>query len=123
MVLNDGPMVDVLLSDSLFPLAPPTVLACFCRLSASLTITLPDPVLEGTTLAITCTTSGGGAGTVVLRVNGEDSGITGVLQSDTTMRVFDYGTVDRFNSGTMFQCVDTFDNSMSDVATLDVQCK
>ena len=72
---------------------------------------------------ITCTTSGSGAGTVVLRVNGEDSGITGVLQSDTTMRVFDYGTVNRSNSGTMFQCIDTFDNSMSDVATLDVQCK
>ena len=72
---------------------------------------------------ITCTTSGVGAGTVSLRVNGQDSGISGVIQSDTTMRVFDYGTVDRSSNGTMFQCIDSFDNSMSDVATLDVQCK
>ena len=28
--------------------------------------------------------------------------------------VFDYGTVDRSNSGTMFRCIDTFDSSMSD---------
>ena len=107
------------LISSLYPL----VLACFCQLSASLTITLPEPVLEGTALAITCTTSGVGATGVSLFVNGHGSGITGVIQSDTTMRVFDYGTVDRSNSGTMFQCMDWFDNSISDVATLDVQCK
>ena len=99
------------------------MLACFCQLSASLTITLPDPVLEGTNLTITCTTSGAGAGPVLLLVNEQGSGISGVIQSDTTMRVFDYGTVDRNNSGTMFQCVDTFDGSMSDIASLDVQCK
>ena len=99
------------------------MLACLCQLSASLTITLPEPVLEGTTLSITCATSGAGAGAVSLLVNGQGSGIIGVIQSDTTMRVFDYGTVDRSNSGTMFQCVDTFDNSMSDVVTLDLQCK
>ena len=101
----------------------PLVLACFFQLSASLTITLPEPVLEGTNLTITCTTSGVGAGAVSLLVNGQGSGIIGVIQSDTTMRVFDYGTVDRSNSGTMFQCVDTVDNSLSDVVALDVQCK
>ena len=99
------------------------MLSCLCQLSASLTITLPDNVLEGTNLTITCTTSGAGATGVSLLVNGHGSGISGVMQSDTTMRVFDYGTVDRSNSGTIFQCVDWFDNSMSDVATLDVQCK
>ena len=99
------------------------MLACLCQLTASLTITLPDPVLEGTNLTITCTTSGVGAGAVSLLVNGQGSGIIGVIQSDTTMRVFDYGTVDRSNSGTMFQCVDTVDNSLSDVVALDVQCK
>ena len=104
-------------------LASPTVLACLCQLSASLTITLPDPVLEGTNLTITCTTSGAGAGAVILHVNGKLPGISGAIQSDTTMRVFDYGTVDRSNSGTMFQCLDTFDNSISDVVILDVQCK
>ena len=60
---------------------------------------------------------------MILHVNGKLPGISGAIQSDTTMRVFDYGTVDRSNSGTMFQCIDTFDSSMSDVATLDVQCK
>ena len=99
------------------------MLAGLCQLSASLTITLLDPVLEGTNLAVTCTTSGAGTATVALLVNGQDSMISGAVQSDTTMRVFVYGTVDRSNSGTMFQCVDTFDNSISDVATLDVQCK
>ena len=60
---------------------------------------------------------------MILHVNGQLSGIIGVIQSDTSVRVFDYGTVDRSNSDTMFQCIDTFDSSMSDVATLDVQCK
>ena len=86
---------------SLFSSLPPTVWACLCQLPASLTITLSDPVLEGMTFTITCTTSGAGADRVALIVNGLDSGINGVIQSDTTMRVFDYGTLDTSNSVTL----------------------
>lgn len=98
------------------------MLACLCQLAASLTISLPDPVLEGTNLVIACITSGVGAGAVVLLENGQISGNTGVVQSNTSVRVFDLGTVDRSRSG-VFRCVDTFDNAMSAEVTLDVQCK
>ena len=99
------------------------MLACLCQLAASLTISLPEPVLEGTNLVITCITSGVGAGAVSLLRNGQGSGVSGVIQSNTSVRVFDLGAVDRSSSGIMFQCVDTFDNAMSAVVTLDVQCE
>ena len=62
----------------------------------------------------------------MLQVDGQSSGIIEVVQSNTSVRVFNYGTVNRSNNGTMFQCVDTlyyYGTFMSDVATLDVQCK
>ena len=99
------------------------MLACLCPLAASLTISVPDPVLEGTNLEINCITSGVGAGSVVLHQNGQDSMVNGVVQSNTSVRVFDLGAVDRSNSGTRYRCVDTFDNSMSAQVTLDVQCE
>ena len=100
------------------------MLACLCPLAASLTISLPDPVLEGTNLVINCITSGVGAGSVVLRQNGLNSGVSGIVQqSNISVRVFNLGAVDRSNSGTTYRCVDTFDNSMSAQATLDVQCE
>ena len=73
---------------------------------------------------INCITSGVGAGSVVLRQNGLNSGVSGVVQqSNTSVRVFNLGAVDRSNSGTTYQCVSTFDNSMSAQVTLDVQCE
>ena len=90
----------------------------------SLTISLPDPILEGANLVITCITSGVGAGAVGLLRNGQGSGVSGVLlQGNSSIRMFDLGTVDRFNSSTMFQCVDTIDIIMSAQVTLDVQCE
>ena len=52
------------------------VLACLCQLVGggsvpSLTISLPDPVLEGTNLVISCITSGVSAGAVPLLRNGQ----------------------------------------------------
>ena len=100
------------------------MLACLCPLAASLTISVPDPVLEGTNLVINCITSGVGAGGVVLRQNGQDSGVIGVVQqSNISVRVFDLGAVDRSNSGTTYRCVNNVDNSMSAQVTLDVQCE
>ena len=100
------------------------LLACLCPLAASLTISVPDPVLEGTNLEINCITSGGGAAAVILLQNGQNSGVSGVIQkSNTSVRVFDLGTVDRSNSGTTYRCVSGFDNSMSTEVTLDVQCE
>ena len=99
------------------------LLACLCSLAASLTISVPDPVLEGTNLVIICITSGASAGTVVLHQNGQDSVVNGVVQSNISVSVFDLGAVDRSNSGTTYRCVDTFDNSMSAEITLDVQCE
>ena len=90
----------------------------------SLTISLPDPILEGTNLVISCITSGVGARAVALQQNGQGSGVDGVLlQGNSSMRVFDLGTVDRSNSSTMFQCVDTIHIIMSAQVTLDVQCE
>ena len=90
------------------------LLACLCPLAASLTISVPDPVLEGTNLEINCITSGGGAADVILLQNGQNSGLSGVIQqSNTSVRVFDLGTVDRSNSSTTYRCVSGFDNSMS----------
>ena len=101
-----------------------SVLACLCPLAASLTISVPDPVLEGTNLVINCITSGGGAGSVVLNQNGQVSGVSGVVQqSNITVSVFDLGVVDRYNSGTRYRCVSGFDGSMSAQVTLDVQCE
>ena len=71
---------------------------------------------------ISCITSGGGAGAVLLLENGQDSVISGVTQSNVSVRVFDLGTVDRSRSG-VFRCIDTFDNAMSAEVTLNVQCK
>ena len=91
---------------------------------SSLTISLPDPVLEGMNLVISCITSGVGAGAVSLQRNGQAAGVNGVLQQgNSSMRVFDLGTVDRSNSSTMFQCVDTIHIIMSAQVTLDVQCE
>ena len=72
---------------------------------------------------ITCITSGGGAGSVMLHQNGQDSMVSGEVQSNISVRVFDLGAVDRSNSGTRYRCVDTYDNSMSAELTLDVQCE
>ena len=73
---------------------------------------------------ITCITSGVGAGSVVLHQNGQDSGVSGVVQqSNTSVRVFDLGAVDRSNSGTRYRCVNQFDISMSAEVTLDVPCE
>ena len=72
---------------------------------------------------ISCITSGGSAGSVVLHQNGQDSGNSGIQQSNASVRAFDLGAVDRSNSGTRYRCVDTFDNSMSAEVTLDVQCE
>ena len=100
------------------------MLACLCPLAASLTISLPDPVLEGTNLVISCITSGVGSAAVILLWNGQDSGVSGVTQqSNISVRVFDLGAVDRSNSGTVFRCVDMFDNAMSVEVTLAVQCE
>ena len=99
------------------------MLACLCPLAASLTISVPDPVLEGTNLVISCITSGVGAAAVLLLQNGQDSGVSGVVQSNITVSVFDLGAVDRSNSGTMYQCISGFDGSMSAEVTLDVQCE
>ena len=99
------------------------MLACLCPLAASLTISVPDPVLEGTNLVISCITSGGGAAAVLLLQNGQDSGVSGVVQSNITVSVFNLGAVDRSNSGTRYRCVSNFDGSMSAEVTLDVQCE
>lgn len=100
------------------------VLACLWTLVSSLTITLsPDPVLEGANLTVTCIAAGVGAGAVVLLENGQLFASQGVIQSNTSVRVYDYGAVDRSNSGVELQCVDTFDNAMSERVTLDIQCK
>ena len=99
------------------------MLVCLCPLAASLTISVPDPVLEGTNLVVSCITSGGGAAAVLLLQNGQDSGVSGVVQSNITVSVFNLGAVDRSSSGTMYRCVSTFDNSMSAQVTLDVQCE
>ena len=100
------------------------LLACLCPLAASLTISVHDHVLEGTNLEINCITSGGGSGALLLQQNGQNSGVSGVIQqSNTSVRVFDLGTVDRSNSGTTYRCVSGFDNSMSTEVTLDVQCE
>ena len=100
------------------------MLACLCPLAAPLTISVPDPVLEGTNLVVTCITSGGGAGGVVLNQNGQESGVSGVVQqSNVSVGVFDVGAVDRSNSGTTYRCENTFDGSMSAEITLDVQCE
>ena len=99
------------------------MLACLCPLATSLTISVPDPVLEGTNLVINCITSGVGAGSVVLNQNGQDSGVSGVVQSNITVSVFNLGAVDRSSSGTTYQCVSGFDGSMSAEVTLDVQCE
>ena len=56
------------------------MLACLCPLAAPLTISVPDPVLEGTNLVINCITSGVGAGGVVLHQNEQVSEISGVEQ-------------------------------------------
>ena len=72
---------------------------------------------------ISCITSGVGAASVSLLRNGLGSGVSGVIQSNVSVIVFDLGAVDRSSSGIMFQCVDTFDNAMSAVVTLDVQCE
>ena len=60
---------------------------------------------------------------MVLHQNGQNSGVSGVVQSNITVSVFDLGAVDRSNSGTMYRCVNNFDNSMSAEVTLDVQCE
>ena len=100
------------------------VLAYFCTLVSTLTITLsPDPVLEGSNLTVTCIASGVGAGAVVLLENGLLSASQGVIQSNTSVRVYEYGAVDRSSSGLQLQCIDTFDNAMSETVSLDVQCK
>ena len=104
------------------------MLACLCQLAGggslpSLTISLPNPVLEWMNLVITCIRSEGGAGSVVLLRNGQISGVDGVvLQSNTSVRVFDLGAVDRSTSGTVFQCTRTNADSRSAEVTLDVQC-
>ena len=112
-----------LLSALNFPSSP--LISAVLPLSAgSISDNLPDPVLEGTNLVISCITSGGGSAAVLLLRNGRDSGVSGVTQqSNISVRVFDLGAVDRSNSGIMFQCVSGFDNSMSAVVTLDVQCE
>ena len=90
----------------------------------SLTISLPDPVLEGTNLVVSCIRSEGGAGSVVLLRNGQISGVDGVvLQSNTSVREFDLGAVDRSSSGTVFRCIDPVDVIYSAEVTLDVLCK
>ena len=99
------------------------MLACLCPLAASLTISVPDPVLEGTNLVISCITSGVGAASVVLNQNGQQSGFSGVVQRNITVIVFNLGAVDRSNSGTTYRCVSGFDGSMSAEVTLDVQCE
>ena len=73
---------------------------------------------------INCITSGGGAAAVILLQDGQVSAVSGVVQqSNISVRVFDLGAVDRSNSGTTYQCVSGFDNSMSAEVTLDVQCE
>ena len=99
------------------------MLACLCPLAASLTISVPDPVLEGTNLVVSCITSGVGAGNVLLLQNMQDSGVSGVVQSNITVSVFNLGAVDRSSSGTRYRCVSNFDGSMSAEVTLDVQCE
>ena len=102
------------------------MLVCFCPLASSLTISpqvLPSPVLEGTEVVITCTTSGAGAGAVVLLVNGQFTGVVGVIQSTTSVRVFSV-TVDRSHNRANFTCINTFDNAISGDAILpEVLCK
>ena len=102
------------------------VLVCLCPLAFSLTISpqvLSSPVLEGTEVVITCTTSGVGAGTVVLLANGQSTGVAGVIQSTTSVRVFSV-TVNRSHNRANFSCIDTFDSVMSGDAFLpEVQCK
>ena len=97
-----------------------------CPVILALTISpevLPSPVLEGTELVITCTTSGVGAGAVVLLINGQISEVAGVIQSVTSVRVFNV-PVDRSHHGAKFTCTSTFDNTMSqDVILSEVQCK
>ena len=109
----------------LYDFTPKLVLA-FCPLVLALTISpevLPNPVLEGTELMITCTTSGVGAGAVALLVNGQSTGVTGVIQSVASVRVFKVA-VDRSHHRAKFRCIDTFDNSESQDATLaEVLCK
>ena len=60
---------------------------------------------------------------MVLHQNGQDSGNSGIQQSNISVSVFDLGAVDRSNSGARYRCVDTFDNSMSAEIALDVQCE
>ena len=72
---------------------------------------------------ITCITSGVGAGSVVLHQNGQDAMVNGVVQSNTSVIVFDLGAVDRSNSGTKYRCISGLDGSMSAEVTLDVQCE
>ena len=59
----------------------------------------------------------------MLHQNGQDSMVNGVIQSNTSVSVFDLGAVDRSNSGTTYRCVSNFDGSMSAQVTLDVQCE
>ena len=60
---------------------------------------------------------------MVLRQNGQDSEVSGVVQSNITVIVFNLGAVDRSSSGITYRCVSALDNSMSAQVTLDVQCK
>ena len=100
------------------------LLACLCPLAAPLPISVLDPVLEGTNLVINCITSGVGAASVVLQQNGQDSGLSGVVQQNNiTMIVLDLGAMDRSSSGTTYQCVNGFDNSTSAEVTLNVRCE
>ena len=75
---------------------------------------------------ITCATSGVGAGPVQLLVNGMVSGEGGVLQSNDSVIVFTFRTVDRSDNdgnGIAFRCANAFDGSTAEEVTLDVQCK
>ena len=73
---------------------------------------------------INCITSGVGAGGVVLLQNGQGSGVLGVIQqSNTSVRIFDLGAVDRSSSNTVYQCLDIVDLQLSAEVALVVQCE
>ena len=61
---------------------------------------------------------------MVLLQNGQDFGVSGVIQQNNiSVIVFNLGAVDWSKSSTTYQCVSEFGGSMSAEVTLNVQCE